>query len=297
MTSQLRGVLTALSTPFDADDAIDVRALRAVVERSVSAGVDGVVAAGSTGEVGALSSDERLLLIDTVIEQTAGRVPVIAQTGATSTAEAIRLSRAAERSGADVLMLITPFYEPLTIAETEAYITDVAASVSVPVMLYNIPSVTGVNLDPDTVRRLATSIDNVLYIKDSSADWEQALRLIHHHGDVIGTFIGWDAYLYSALVEGAAGVMAGTANVIPTEIVEVASLIAAGDLTGALEKWKRIYPVIDQLLAVPFIPAVKAGLELQGVPAGVPRQPTAALASAELDSLRRVLSTLTLVEA
>ncbi|MFH8252544.1 4-hydroxy-tetrahydrodipicolinate synthase [Microbacterium sp. B2969] len=292
MTTDLRGVLTALTTPFDQNEAIDVPTLRRVVDRSIEAGVDGVVAAGSTGEVGALSSDERLLLIDTVIDQAAGRVPVIAQTGATSTAEAIRLSRAAQSSGADVLMLITPYYEPLSIDETVAYITDVAASVDIPVMLYNIPAVTGINLDPDTVRSLATSVDNIRYIKDSSANWEQALQLIHHHSDVIGTFIGWDAYLYSALVEGAAGVMAGTANVVPDEIVSVARLIRQGDLNTALDEWKRLYPVIDALLSVPFIPAVKAGLELQGLPVGVPRKPTGELSADALERVRTSLSAL-----
>ena len=292
MTTQLRGVLTALSTPFDQAEAIDIPTLRAIVDRSIDAGVDGVVAAGSTGEVGALTSDERLLLIDTVIEQTAGRVPVIAQTGATTTAEAIRLSRAAERSGADVLMLLTPYYEPLSVEETVAYIKDVAAAVDIPVMLYNIPAVTGVNLDHETVRSLASEVDNIRYIKDSSADWEQALRLIHHHGDLIGTFIGWDSYIYSALVEGAAGVMAGTANVVPHEIVAVSRLIAEGDLAGALALWKRVYPVIDQLLAGPFIPAVKTGLELQGLPAGLPRRPTAPLTGDQVDALRPLLTAL-----
>lgn len=292
MTTQLHGVLTALTTPFDQSEAIDVPALRRVVDRSIDAGVDGVVAAGSTGEVGALSSDERLLLIDTVIEQTAGRVPVIAQTGATSTAEAIRLSRAAERSGADVLMLVTPYYEPLTVDETVTYIKDVADAVDLPVMLYNIPSVTGVNLDPATVRALATEVENIRYIKDSSANWEQALQLIHHHGDVIGTFIGWDAYIYSALVEGAAGVMAGTANVVPDEIVAVSRLVADGDLTGALAQWKSVYPVIDALLSVPFIPAVKAGLELRGEPVGVPRRPTAPLGPEAVEGIRAALARL-----
>ena len=115
MSNDLRGVLTALSTPFNRDETIDVDMLRRIVDRSIDAGVDGVVAAGSTGEVGALSSEERLLLINTVIEQANGRVPVIANTGATSTAEAIRLSQAAEKAGADVLMLITPYYEPLSL--------------------------------------------------------------------------------------------------------------------------------------------------------------------------------------
>lgn len=292
MSMELRGVLTALATPFDQDEAIDVDKLKSVVDRSIKAGVDGVVAAGSTGEVGALSSDERRLLVDTVVEQAAGRVPVIAQTGATTTAEAIRLSRAAQRSGADVLMLITPYYEPLSTAETVAYIKDVAGAVDLPVMLYNIPSVTAVNLDPDTVRSLATEVDNVRYIKDSSANWEQALQLIHHHSDVIGTFIGWDAYLYSALAEGAAGVMAGTANVVPDEIVTVARLIAAGDLTGALARWQALYPVIDAMLSVPFIPAVKAGLALQGEPVGSPRRPTADLPAEAVDRIRAALSKL-----
>lgn len=292
MTNELRGVLTALSTPFAQDETLDVETLKLIVDRSIDGGVDGVVAAGSTGEVGALSSEERLLLIETVIKQANGRVPVIANTGATSTAEAIRLSQAAEKLGADVLMLVTPYYEPLTLEETVTYIKDVARSVTIPVMLYNIPAVTGVNLDPATVRALAEEVPNIKYIKDSSANWEQALQLIHHHSDVIGTFIGWDVYLYSALVEGAAGVMAGTANVVPKEIVEVSRRISEGDLHGALEQWKKVYPVIDALLSVPFIPAVKAGLTLQGIPAGSPRRPTADLGTEDLARVKDALSAL-----
>jgi 4-hydroxy-tetrahydrodipicolinate synthase len=289
MTTELRGVLTALTTPFNADETIDVATLRKVVDRSIDAGVNGVVAAGSTGEVGSLTSDERLLLVDTVIEATAGRVPVIAQTGATTTAEAIRLSQAAEKSGADVLMLLTPYYEPLSEPETVAYIKDVAGAVDIPVMLYNIPPVTGINLTPDTVRSLATEVANVRYIKDSSADWEQALTLIHDHSDVIGTIVGWDVYAYSALVEGAVGVMAGAANVVPNELVTVTSLIAEGDLQGALTAWKRVYPVISHLFKAGFIPGIKAGLELQGLPVGVPRRPLAPLPALDVEVLRGLL--------
>ncbi|UQN29590.1 4-hydroxy-tetrahydrodipicolinate synthase [Brachybacterium kimchii] len=292
MTLDLHGVLTALATPFDAEGAIDEATLRRVVDRSIDAGVDGVVAAGSTGEVGALGRDERLRLVDTIIDQTAGRVPVIAQTGATSTAEAISLSRAAQRSGADVLMLVTPFYEPLSLEETVQYITEVAGAVDLPVMLYNIPAATGVNLDPATVRSLAEQNENIRFIKDSSANWEQALELIRLHGDVIDTFIGWDVYLYSALVEGAAGVMAGAANVVPEEIVAVTRRIADGDLEGARELWSRLYPVIASLFAVPFIPAVKAGLGLTGLEVGAPRRPVAPLDEAALAPIRQALAEL-----
>lgn len=290
--TELRGLLTALATPFNADESIDVATLRKVVDRSVDAGVNGVVAAGSTGEVGSLSSDERLLLVDAVIEATAGRVPVVAQTGATTTAEAIRLSQAAQKSGADVLMLLTPFYEPLSEAETVNYIKDVAGSVDIPIMLYNIPPVTGINLTPDTVRSLATEVDNIRYIKDSSANWEQALTLIHDHSDVIGTIVGWDVYAYSALVEGAVGVMAGAANVVPRELVTVTRLIAEGDLCGALAEWKRVYPVIAHLFSTGFIPGIKAGLEIQGLPVGIPRRPLAPLAAADVESLRLLLDAL-----
>ncbi len=290
MITDLKGVLTALSTPFDADEQIDHALLRRVVERSIAGGVDGVVACGSTGEFAAMSGDERIALVDTVVGQAAGRVPVIAQTGATTTAEAIRLSRAAQASGADVLMLVTPYYEALSLDETVAYIKDVAAAVELPIMLYNIPAATGVNLDAATIGGLAREVDNILYVKDSSANWEQALQLIHHHGDVIGTFIGWDSYIYSALAEGAAGVMAGTANVVPAEIVAVARAIEAGDLNGALALWKRLYPVIDAMLSIPFISAVKAGLRLQGEPVGSPRRPTADITEAQVDGIRAALT-------
>lgn len=275
MTNQLRGVLTALTTPFDSEENIDRTLLGQVIDRSIDGGVDGLVVGGSTAEFATMSAEERQSMVEFVIDHTAGRVPVVAQTGATSTQEAIRHSLAAQRAGADVLMLVTPYYEPLTLAETVDYIRTVAAAVDIDVMLYNIPGATGINLDPETVRELAEGVANIRYIKDSSADWEQALKLIHHHSDVIGTFIGWDSYIYSGLVEGAAGMVAGAANVVPAEIVSVSNRIAAGDLHGAREEWNRLYPVIDAMISEPFIQSVKAGMELQGHPVGSPRRPMA----------------------
>lgn len=272
---ELRGVLTALSTPFANNEDIDVDLLQKVVDRSIDNGVNGVVAGGSTGEFASLSSEERIQLVDTVASHTAGRVPVIAQTGATATREAIRLSKKAQDSGADVLMLVTPYYEPLSLDETTTYIRTVADAVELPVMLYNIPGATGVNLDADTAGSLAREFDNIHYIKDSSANWEQALQLIHHHSDALDTIIGWDSYIYSALVEGAAGVMAGAANVIPAEIVAVVKLIQDGKLSEGLAAWNKVYPAIDAMISEPFIAAVKKGLEIQGFPIGSPRVPMA----------------------
>lgn len=294
MTLNLHGVLTALATPFDADGAVDEAKLRQLVDRSIDGGVHGVVACGSTGEFAALTAEERRRVIEIVVEQTAGRVPVVAQTGATSTAEAISNSRHAQEVGADVLMLVTPYYEPLTLEETVDYIRTVASSVETPVMLYNIPDATGVNLDPDTVAMLADELDNVRYIKDSSANMEQALQLIHHHSNRIATFMGWDSLILSALTEGAAGVMAGAANVVPQQIVAVYDAVAAGDLASAREQWDQLYPVIDALISVPFMPAIKATLEVMGMPIGTPRRPTADLDAESMERLKSLVEKLQL---
>ncbi|CCE55393.1 4-hydroxy-tetrahydrodipicolinate synthase [Corynebacterium casei] len=289
---ELRGVLTALSIPFADNQDVAVDLLKKVVDRSINGGINGVVVGGSTGEFASLSSEERIELVDTVVSHTAGRVPVIAQTGATTTREAIRLSKKAQDSGADVLMLVTPYYEPLSLDETTNYIRTVADAVELPVMLYNIPGATGVNLDADSAGSLAREFDNIHYIKDSSANWEQALQLIHHHSDALDTIIGWDSYIYSALVEGAAGVMAGAANVIPEEIVAVVKLIQEGQLAEGLSAWNEFYPVIDAMISEPFIAAVKKGLDLQGFPIGLPRAPMADISEEATARVEKALKNL-----
>jgi 4-hydroxy-tetrahydrodipicolinate synthase len=273
MSSPLRGVLTALATPFAPDGEIDTSALRRLVDRSIDGGVQGVVACGSTGEFAAMSSTERRLVVETVIDQAAGRVPVVAQTGALSTAEAVDLSRHAQAAGASVLMVVAPYYEPLTLDETVDYLRTVADAVDVPIMLYNLPAATGVNLTPDTVGRLAREVQNIRYIKDTSADMAQAGQLVHNYGDVIATFVGWDSLMLAALTEGAAGVMAGTANVMPTELVSVYRAICDGELERAQAEWAAIYPLMDAIMSAPFIPAIKAALNALGFPAGSPRRP------------------------
>ena len=273
MSSELRGVLTALATPFATDGSIDTKGLRQLVDRSVDGGVHGVVACGSTGEFASMTSRERRLVVETVIDQVAGQVPVVAQTGATSTAEAIELSRHAQEAGASVLMVVAPYYEPLTLAETIRYLRTVADAVETPVMLYNLPSATGVNLSPDTVGQLAREVENIRYIKDTSADMTQAGRLIHIYGDVIGTFVGWDSLLLAALTEGATGVMSGTANVMPAELVSIYEALTAGELDRARAEWAMIYPLMNAIMSAPFIPAVKTALHALGCPAGSPRPP------------------------
>jgi 4-hydroxy-tetrahydrodipicolinate synthase len=273
MASSLGGVLVALATPFSADASVDEATLRALVDRTIDGGVHGVVACGSTGEFSALTVDERRRVVETVVDQAAHRVPVIAQTGSTSTAEAIRLSRHAQSVGADVVMPVAPFYEPLSLAETMQYLRRVASSVDIPVMLYNLPTGTGVDLSPDTVATLAREVENIRYVKNTTPDMAQAAQLIHHYGDLVGTFIGWDTLILSSLISGSAGVMAGTANAVPAEIVAVYDAVRSGDLDAARQAWARIYPLLDAALSVNYIAAVKVALEAVGFSAGSPREP------------------------
>jgi 4-hydroxy-tetrahydrodipicolinate synthase len=292
MSSELHGVLSALATPFAPDGQTDTDALRRLVDRNIDGGVHGVVACGSTGEFAALSNAERRLVVETVIDQAAGRVPVVAQTGAMSTAEAIELTRHAEAAGASAAMLITPYYEPLTLDETLHYLRSVAGAVDIPIMLYNLPVATGVNLPPETVGQLARDVPNIHYIKDTSADLAQAGQLIHNHGDAISTFVGSDSLMLAALTEGAAGVMAGTANVMPTQLVSIYAAIRDGELERAQSEWARIYPLIDAIMTAPFVSAIKSALNAVGFPAGSPRKPVLDLdptTTARIASLARTL--------
>jgi len=290
MTASLSGVLVALATPFTPDGSLDEARLRELVDRTIDGGVHGVVACGSTGEFSALSGDERRLVVETVVDQTAHRVPVVAQTGSTSTTEAIAFTRHAQSVGADVVMPVAPFYEALSLSETTNYLRRVASSVEIPVMLYNLPAATGVDLTPATVAALAREVANIRYIKNTTPDMAQAAQLIHSYGDLVGTFIGWDTLIFSSLVSGAAGVMAGTANVVPAEIVAVYDAIQAGDLVTAREAWGRVFGLLDAALSVNYSAAVKVALDAVGFPVGSPREPVSPLHAADAARIAELAS-------
>jgi 4-hydroxy-tetrahydrodipicolinate synthase len=289
--NSLHGLLTALVTPFtEGGEQVDEANLRSLVEDNIGCNVHGLVAAGSTGEFAAMSDKERREVVEIVIDQAAGRVPVIAQTGAMTTREAIDLSRHAQSAGAAAVMVVAPYYEPLTLGETLHHFRAVASSVDIDVMVYNLPVATGVNLLPNDVADLAASVPNVKYLKDTSGDFAQGALLIHEYSDVVGVFIGHDTLYFAALVEGALGAVNGAANVVATELVDIYDRIHAGDIVGARDVWNQVFPFAQFLVSGGYVTGVKGALDVIGRSTGAPRPPQETLGGDREVELRGILA-------
>ncbi|GAB3059316.1 dihydrodipicolinate synthase family protein [Intrasporangium mesophilum] len=290
--TDLRGVLSAVATPFDANGDLDEKALRVLIERTIEGGVHGLVPCGSTGEFAQMTNEERRRVVEVVVDQAGGRVPVVAHTGAMTTREALGLAQHAEAVGAAAIMAVAPYYEPLEVEEVKDYFRAVAESVTIPVVVYNLPVATGVNLTPDDIAELATSVPNIEYVKDTSGDFSQAARLIHDYADVVKTLVGWDTLFLASVVEGAAGSIVGASNFIAPQLVAVYDAVQAGDLPTAKAEWDAIFPVMQFLVSGGYVAAVKGALDLLGAPVGSPRAPISPLGEARRDELAGILNKL-----
>ena len=289
MATKLGGILTAVSTPFAEDGGVDEQRLRDHVDFLIDSGVHGLVPCGSTGEFAALSFDERKRVTEIVIGQASGRVPVAPQTGATSTADAVALSKHAADAGAAAVLLVQPFYEAPTRAEIIEYFATVGEAAGIPVIVYNLPGVTGVNLDRDFYNELLDRTDAVKYIKDTSGSLEQALDLIYNLGDRITTFVGWDTLILPAFVAGAAGTIWGAPNFMPRESVQIWDLVQEGKVDDAFAIFRRVWNVLDFLGKEGYAASTKAAANELGIDLGNPRAPYSPLPAEKQEQLRGLL--------
>ena len=283
--SDFHGILPALITPFTEDGAqIDGDALAANVERLVGAGVGGLVPGGSTGEFTTLGHAERRELIELTVEAAAGRVPVVAGTGALSTAETVELSVHAERSGAAAVMIVPPFYDALSWRELQAHYTAVADAIAIPIMYYNLPSATGQTLTLEQFRTLPVSC-----LKDTGGDAVAATELIQA-GDGPTLLNGWDTLTFAALAAGVRAVVWGTASIVPEPCVQLHRLLIDDiDLPAARELWARLWPLCHFLEGRSYPAAVKAACALVGDATGPVRAPLLALTDEETAELAALL--------
>ena len=280
---EFHGVLPALITPFTDDgEAIDEHALAAIVDRLVGAGVGGLVPGGSTGEFTALSHAERRRLVEVTVEAAAGRVPVVAGTGALTTRETVELSVRAEQAGAAAVMVVPPFYDALSWPELLAHYTAVADAIGIPIMYYNLPSASGVTLTAAQLRELP-----IACLKDTGGDATAATELIQTDGPTL--LNGWDTLTVAALAAGVRAVVWGAASIVPEPCVELHRLLIDDiDLSAARELWARLWPLCQFLEGQSYPTAVKTACRLVGDATGPVRRPLLALddaATSELHAL------------
>jgi 4-hydroxy-tetrahydrodipicolinate synthase len=268
----LEGIFPALVTPFKNETEINEEALRHLVNFVIEGGVTGVVPVGTTGEFVYMSEEERKRTLEIVVDEVNGRVPVIAGTGASSTLEAIKLSRHAKNAGADATLIVTPYY--LRPADKGAYqhFYEIAKAIDLPIILYNIPQCTGGFLKREVVEDLA-QIDNVVGLKDSSGHLPYMLELLNFVGDKINIVCGHGEVVLPALAAGAKGAILASANVIPDIWVKLYRAVQKGDIDSArklqmnAQKLARIFSRYGGALAV------KAALKMMGVDVGKVRRP------------------------
>ncbi len=271
MAAPFRGTYTVMVTPFDAEGALDLPALRRLVDWQVAQGIHGLIPLGSTGEFLSLSDEEAEQVAATVIEQAAGRVPVLVGTGAEDTREAVRLSRRAERLGADGVMIIPPFYSTPTPDELFHHYRTIGEAIGLPIMLYNNPATANVDLTPPLVARLA-EIPNCRYVKESTLEVTRVrdiLRLCGERMGVFGGILGFESF-----VEGACGWVAVASNVAPGPLSRLFTLVADEErITEGRALYLRHLPLIEFVGGHRYVAGTKALLAHMGRGVGGPRPP------------------------
>jgi 4-hydroxy-tetrahydrodipicolinate synthase len=250
-------------TPFR-DGAVDERALVDLVELQIGAGVDGLVPCGSTGEAATLSHAEHRRVIEVVVAAARGRVPVLAGTGSNSTSEALALTRHAKEAGADGAILISPYYNKPTQEGIFAHYAQIAREAAFPLVVYNIPVRTASNILPTTMARLA-DVEQIVGVKESSGDLHQISEVIAECRAGFRVLSGDDALTLPILAVGGGGVISTTANVAPSEMVELVRAFRAGDLARAKDAHYRLLPLFDALFTETNPIPVKAALALRGL--------------------------------
>ncbi|HJC23034.1 MAG TPA: 4-hydroxy-tetrahydrodipicolinate synthase [Candidatus Eisenbergiella merdavium] len=287
--TEIRGIIPPIITPMNEDETVNEKELANQVERLIQAGVHGIFAFGTNGEGYALDETEKEQVLSTVIRTAAGRVPVYAGTGCITTKETIRMSRMAERVGADMLSIITPSFAAASQEELYCHYKAVAEAVHLPIVLYNIPARTGNALAPSTVARLA-EIDNIAGAKDSSENFDNMLQYIEKtRGKNFNILSGNDSLILWNLMAGGTGGIAGCANVFPENMVDIYEKFISGDLEGARKAQDAIRPFRNTFQYGNPNTVVKTAVALLGYPVGRCRSPFNQLPQKGIDAIRGVL--------
>lgn len=270
---EIKGIITAMVTPFDENQKLNLMAAKELVNKLIDAGVDGLFILGSNGEFHMLNDEEKLKLAKTVIQTANHRIPVYVGTGGNNTNQVIELSKKMEALGADALSVITPYFIVPSQHEIIQHYKAVAASVSIPIILYNIPKSTGINLEPEVIAELA-KVKNIIAVKDSSGkldNMKKYIELTKNEEFVVVT--GSDSLILSALKIGAVGAIAATSNLITKQDISIYKNFMAGNLEAATKSQQDIEE-LRNVLHLGTVPSVlKKAISIAGIPVGNARYP------------------------
>jgi 4-hydroxy-tetrahydrodipicolinate synthase len=284
----IQGSLVAIVTPMHADGSVDEPAFRSLIDWHIEQGTDAIVAVGTTGESATLDEPEHCDALALVVEHAAGRIPIIAGTGANSTTEAISLTRCAYEAGADACLLVTPYYNKPTQEGLYLHHRAVAEAVDIPQILYNVPGRTAVDMLPETVARLA-GVANIVGVKEATGDLQRIARLRELVADDFAIYSGDDATAREAILAGANGDISVTANVAPAAMHAMCAAALAGDAAKAAEIDANLAGLHRELFAESNpIPVKWALAEMQRIEAGI-RLPLTWFSAEYHDQLRAAM--------
>jgi 4-hydroxy-tetrahydrodipicolinate synthase len=283
-------------TPFDHNGEVDFEATKNLIEHLIDNGSDGLVVAGTTGESPTLTEDEKVTLFKFVVEAVAGRVPVIAGTGSNNTRASISLTQKAEETGVDGIMLVAPYYNKPSQEGLYQHFKTIAESTSLPVMLYNIPGRSVVNMAVETVVRLS-AIPNIVAIKDAGGDLDAMAQIISKTPDDFTLYCGDDGLTLPVLAIGGAGIVSVAAHIIGNEMQEMINSFKKGELQAAAKAHRHLLPIMKALFTSPSPTPVKAALNMSGIQVGGVRLPLVPLNGEEEQALQEVVQALQPVNA
>lgn len=284
-----KGAAVAIVTPMTENFEVNYPKLAEILDDQIARGTDAIVICGTTGEASTLSHEEHLDVIKYAVEHVNGRVPVIAGTGSNCTETAIYLSQEAEKYGADALLVVTPYYNKATQKGLIAHFTAVAESVKLPIILYNVPSRTGCNIQPETAVALAKNVENIVGIKEASGNISQVAKLMQLAEGCIELYSGNDDQIVPLLSLGGLGVISVLSNVAPKETHDIVAKYMEGDVKGSCELQLKAIPLIDQLFCEVNPIPVKAAMNLQGWEVGPLRMPLTEMEPAHKENLKKAM--------
>lgn len=286
--SRLRGSIVPVPTPFR-DGRVDESALQNLINWQIENGAHGISVTGTTGEPSSLTQDERLRVHHVAKEVIAGRVPFMPGTGSNNYAEGVLYSKNAEKLGADALLLIAPYYNRPSQEGLFRYFTGIASQVGIPVVLYNIPGRTAVNIEPETVARVVEKCPNVVGVKESNKDFEHINRLLHKMGRDFLVYSGIELLCFPILAIGGAGFLSATANLLPRETANVYNLVTQGKWEEARELHYHMLPLNDAIFYEINPVPIKTGLSWMGKINFEVRLPLCEMSAANQERLRKVM--------